>query len=148
MNVLIEIVSMFNGKMVVCVGVMMSLSACQMMKVSPYDGVIGYQVTAKKEQGIDLRYSDTDDLSWDVVTKKAIKACAQQLGLPIEQVDSQVKHTDTIEKEVIFNTRIPVPMGSDPMSSSRVAGISSISIRTADRAQRAFKQLDVECSPR
>ncbi len=139
---------MFNGKMVVCVGVMMSLSACQMMKVSPYDGVIGYQVTAQKEQGIDLRYSDTDDLSWEVVTKKATKACARQLDLPVEQVHVQVKQQDTVQKEVAFNTTIPIPIGLDPMSPSRTSGLSAINIKTIDRAQRAFKQLDVECSPR
>jgi hypothetical protein len=139
---------MFKRNIAVWVGLMASLSACQMMRSAPYNGFVGYQVLAQEGKSIQLRYSETDDLPWPSVTQKVTTACAAQLHLPVEQVRIRVQHTDTIQKEVTLTTATPIVMGRGMGVYNQMAGMTSIDLQTQDRAKRLFKQLDVVCSPR
>jgi hypothetical protein len=160
MNGLIEIVSMLNGKVVVCVGVMASLSACQMIKIYPYDGLIGYQVMQQHdEQHVQVRYSDSDTRSWQSVEKNSLKSCAKLLNLVPEQVTMTTTAQNTVEKKIPLTTHIPAMMGIVGGTGSSTGGsggsgggraqlIVSPDLQVTDYSVKKFKQLDVACSPR
>lgn len=157
MNGLIEIISMLNGKMVVCVGAMISLSACQMIKIYPYDGLIGYQVMQQHdEKHVQVRYSDSDTRSWQSLEKNSLKSCAKLLNLVPEQVTMTTTAQSTVKKKIPLTTHIPAMMGivgetgnsTGGSDSGRAQLIVSPDLQVTDYSVKTFKQLDVECSPR
>lgn len=139
---------MFKPNILVCMGIMASLSACQMMRSAPYDGFVGYQVLAQEGKSIQLRYSDTDSVSWPSITQKVTTVCAAQLHVPVDQVLVRVEHMETIQKEVVLTVATPMVMGSGMGVYNQMAGIKSIDLQTQDRVKRPFKQLDAVCSTR
>ncbi len=121
------------------------LSGCQ-TAVRPYDGVLGYKVTAKAEGQVSISYIDEDRRSWADIKKRVSEACAYELKNPADHVNVVVLAQEQFSQQVDMAFSMPMgPIASGDQKSGSGSGLgSSMMTSSANEMQSVLKDMKLK----